>query len=111
RWRTTDDLGQTPDPHATLPDVLGGGTAADAIALANTLAGSPAFTNCMARTVLQYAMVDFSAPVELPIQDRQAGCAAADVGKRYQKSGGGTFTDLVRATTATPAFALRTAAQ
>jgi hypothetical protein len=56
-------------------------------------------------------MVDFSAGVDLPIDGTMNGCAASDVVSRYQKNGSGTFTDLVRATTASPAFALRQPAQ
>jgi len=111
RWRTADDTGAPPDSHATLPDILGGGVAQNAIDLADTLAASPAYTNCVARTVLQYAMVDFSAGVDLPIAGTMNGGAASDVVARYQKSGSGTFTDLVRATTASPAFVLRQPAQ
>jgi len=110
RWRTTDDLGQPPDSHATLPDILGGGVAQNAIDLAATLAASPVFTNCLAKVVLQYALVDFSSVVEVQLPPQQAGCAAADVVQRYQSGGGNTFTDLVRATAAAPAFVLRRAA-
>jgi hypothetical protein len=107
RYRTIDDLGQPVDGHTTLPAAAGGGMVDNAIDLARALAASPAFTNCMAGTILQYAMVDFSAPVEVPLPPQQAGCAAADVVQRYQGASGKTFTDLVRATAAAPAFVLR----
>jgi hypothetical protein len=45
--------------------------------------------------------------VELPRAPAQAGCAVADVVQRYKDGGGKTFTDLVRATAAAPAFVLR----
>ena len=112
-FRTSyDDLPGSPavDAHATLPPALGSVVVNDAVELANVLASSPAFTNCMARSMLQWSLVDYSAYVEVPSLPQQAGCATADVVDRYQSSGGKTFTDLVRATVAAPAFALRRAA-
>jgi hypothetical protein len=55
-------------------------------------------------------MVDLNAFVEVPLPPQQPGCATADVVQRYQGRNGKTFSDLVRATTAAPAFVLRTAA-
>jgi mono/diheme cytochrome c family protein len=110
RYRTIDDLGQPVDTHATLPAALGGGSVANGVDLAQKLAGSPAFTNCMARTLLQYAMVDPATSVETPLPPQQAGCATADVVQRYQAGAGKTFADLVRATAGAPAFLLRRAA-
>jgi len=108
-----DYLAGTPaiDGHTNMPADLGGDPVANAIELSEKLAASPAFTNCMARTMLQYALVDFSAPVELPLLPKTAGCAAADVATRYNSGTGKTFADLLRATAATPAFALRQVVQ
>jgi hypothetical protein len=64
----------------------------------------------MATTVLQYAMVDYSAPVQLPLPPTQAGCAVADMVSRYNGGSAKTFTALVRAAAASPAFVLRTPA-
>lgn len=110
RYRTTDGMGRAIDAHATLPDVQGGGTVENGVELAQQLADSPAFKNCMARTLLQYAMVDRGTNVEVPMLPQQAGCATADVVSRFQSSGGAKFADLVRATAASPAFVLRRAA-
>jgi hypothetical protein len=107
RYRTTDHLGMPVDGTTRLPEFLGGKDVTTAVELAETLAASPSFTNCMARTVLQYALVDFTAPVELPEPPAAAGCAVEDVVSRYEAGTGKTFSDLIRATTATPAFALR----
>ena len=63
----------------------------------------------MARTLLQYAMVDYTGPVEIPFPPERPGCATADVVQRYQRGSGKTFGDLVRATAAAPAFVLRRA--
>jgi hypothetical protein len=107
RYRTTDHLGKPVDGRTTLPPEAGGGQVTNAVELAEKLAASPAFTNCMARTVLQYALVDFTAPVEVPVTGKTAGCAVIDMVDKYKSAGGKTFGDLIRATTATPAFAIR----
>jgi uncharacterized protein DUF1592/uncharacterized protein DUF1588 len=111
-YRTTYDyLGGKPiDGHATLPPELGSVMVNNAVELAQALANSPTFTNCMAKSVLQLAMVDYSAFVEVPLLPQQAGCATADVVARYQSANGATFTDLLQATAAAPAFVLRRAA-
>lgn len=107
RYRTTDHLGMAVDGTTKLPDLLGGTPVTSAVELAESLASSPAFVNCVARTALQYALVDFTAPVELPLLPKTAGCAVTDVVQKYQAVDGKTFSDLVRAITDTPAFALR----
>jgi hypothetical protein len=107
RYRTTDQLGRPVDGTVTLPDVVGGGTVMSAVELAERLAASPTFTSCMARSVLQYALVDFTAPVEVPRVGKAAGCALLDLVDKYDAANGKTFSDLIRATTATPAFVIR----
>ncbi len=110
RYRTVDEAGRPVDAHTTLPAAVGGGAVANGVELAQKLAASPAFTNCMANVLLRYAMVDPATSVEVPLPAQQAGCATADVVQRYQSGSGKTFTDLVRATATTPAFGLRRAA-
>ena len=110
RYRTVDDLGQPVDAHTALPAALGGDAVANGVDLAAKLAAKPAFTSCLARVLLQYAMVDPATPVELPLPPAQAGCATADLVQRYQGASGKTFSDLVQATASAPAFALRRAA-
>ena len=109
RWRDKDTLNMDVDGRTAVPAALGGGEMKSGVELAEKLAASPAFTNCMARTVLQYAMVDSNADVELPLLPEKAGCAAAEVVKKYESGGGKSFTDLVRATTASAAFVYRKA--
>jgi hypothetical protein len=110
RFRTVDETGRPIDAHTRLPAALGGDAVANGVELAQKLATKPAFTNCMARALLQYAMVDRNTNVEVPLPPQQAGCATADVVQRYHDANGKTFTDLVRATAAAPAFVLRRAA-
>ena len=109
RYRTVDEAGHPVDAHTTLPAAVGGGAAANGVELAQKLAASPAFTNCMANVLVRYAMVDPATSVEVPLAAQQAGCATADVVQRYQSGSGKTFTDLVRATATAPAFGLRRA--
>ena len=111
RYRTIDDLGQPVDAHAQLPADLGGYEVANGVELAQALSTKPEFTRCMARALLQYAMVDAATTVEVPLSSaHQSGCATADLVQRYQSAGGSTFSDLVRATVAAPAFGIRRAA-
>jgi hypothetical protein len=110
RFRTVDDMGRAIDAHTHLPAALGGAAVANGVELAQKLAASPAFTSCMARTLLRYAMVDRAVAVDAPWPPQQPGCATADIVQRYQDADGKTFTDLVRATASAPAFVLRRAA-
>jgi hypothetical protein len=111
RYRTIDDLGQPVDAHTVLPALAGGGTVHNGVELAQAIAASPAFLSCLARALLQYGMTDLGGSyVEVPLPPQQAGCATADLVQRYQSANGKTFTDLVRATAASPAFVLRRAA-
>ena len=106
RFRTVDDLGKRVDGHTTLPPEVGGAEVQTAIQLADVLTRSDVFTNCLAKSALQYALVD--AQVELPLPaHNQAGCAAAGVADGLRRSKGQSFTDLVRAIATSPAFILR----
>lgn len=106
RYRTTYDYlnNKAVDGSATLPAEAGGTTVHNAIELAQALADSPAFTNCVAKSMLQYALTELS--VTLPLPSAQNGCAVADVVQRYQ-SGPQTFTGLLTAVTQSPSFVLR----
>jgi hypothetical protein len=106
RYRTTGDLGQPVDGHTTLPAAVGSERVDTAVETAAALAGGDVFTNCMARSMLQYALLDAS--VELPLPSAgQKGCAAAGVADTLRHSAGQSFTDLLRATVTSPAFLMR----
>jgi hypothetical protein len=106
RYRTTYDYlsNKEIDGTATLPKEAGGKTVHNAIELAQALADTPAFTNCVAKSMLQYSLTELS--VTLPLPTSQNGCAVADVVQRYQ-SGPQTFSGLLAAVTQSPAFVLR----
>jgi hypothetical protein len=110
RYRTTYDYlpgMPTIDGTTMLPDLLGGATVHSPVELAQNLTQSPTFINCLAKSMLQYAMTDLTATVELPLPPSQAGCAAADVVQRYQSGSSQTFTGLITAVTQSPAFVVR----
>jgi hypothetical protein len=106
RYRTVDDIGQPVDAHTTLPAVVGGQTVQNAIDMADALASSDIFTNCLAARMLQYGL--FDATVELPLPSaQQKGCAAAGIAHALRHSDGQSFSDLVRAVATSPAFLQR----
>ncbi len=107
RYRTLDDLGKPVDGQTKLPAEVGGAEIDTAVELADVLAKSDVFTNCLATAVLRAAVVD--AWVELPLPShQQEGCAAAGVADNLRRSEGRSFTDLFRAAATSPAFVLRT---
>jgi hypothetical protein len=108
RYRTVDDLGQPVDGHTTLPAEVGGAKVQSAVELAGVLTKSDVFTKCIATSVLQYALIN--ATVELPVPlHNQAGCAAAGVAHALRTSNTRSFTDLFLAAAASPAFSVRRA--
>ena len=104
RFRQVDDLNKPIDGHTTLPAVLGGATVQSAVELADVLSKSDVFTNCMASTMLQYALMDAAVEVPLPGQN---GCAAAGIAHQLRTSSNQSFSDLTRAVATSPAFVLR----
>jgi hypothetical protein len=58
KFRTTDEQGRPIDASVTLPDTVGGGTAADAVAVGQALATSGAFSACVATKLLTYALAE-----------------------------------------------------
>jgi len=108
RYRTTYDYlnDKAIDGTTTLPPEAGSKTIHNAVELAQALTDTTAFTNCMAKSILQYSLVDLSAYLALPSSDGKSGCAVADVVNRYQ-SGPATFSGLVTAVTQSPAFVVR----
>lgn len=107
RHRTVDNLGQPVDTHTPLPPIVGAGSVDGAAAMADAIARSPAFTACMARVVLQQAITDDSAPVDVALPPAPAGCAVADLAARFAGGSDKTFGALVRAVATSPAFVLR----
>jgi len=107
RYRTQDDLGKPVDGHTTLPAEVGGTEVQSAVQLADVLSRTDTFTNCMAASALQYALLDAGVEVPIPLHN-QAGCAAAGVANALRTSNDRSFTDLFRAVATSPAFGVRT---
>jgi hypothetical protein len=106
RYRTLDDLMQPVDGHTTLPPEVGGATVQSAVELADVLSKSDVFTNCMAQTMLKYALLDATVEVPLPYKS-QKGCAAAGIAHTVRTSAKQSFADLTKAVAMSPAFVLR----
>jgi hypothetical protein len=104
RFRTVDHLNKPIDATTKLPDVIGGQTVTTAVELADVLSKSDVFTNCMARTMLQYSLIDTA--VEMPVKGVD-GCAAAGVAHKLRTSPNKSFTDLAVAVATSPAFTIR----
>ena len=105
RYRTVDHLNKPIDGHTRLPAEVGGAEIGSAVELAEVLSRSDVFTNCMAKSALQYAL---DAAIELPLASRsQAGCAAAGIAHRLRHSDDQSFTDLFEAVATSPTFVLR----
>ena len=99
------------DPHTNLPPGLGGAPINGAIDLASAMAATDLFPQCMAKRVLDHAMDELSALVDFPATPVLTGsdmvvrgCAVQELAARFASGGGQTFTDLVRAAVASPAF-------
>jgi hypothetical protein len=110
RYRTVDDLNQPIDGHTTLPDVLGGQTVQSAVELADVLSNNDVFTNSIAASMLQYALLGATVELPLPLA-QQKGCAAAGIAHAVRQSSGQSFTDLTKAIANSPAFAMRVPTQ
>jgi hypothetical protein len=61
RYRTQDSHGRPIDTTVTLPVQVGGGTAKDALEVAQSIAASGGFAKCMGRNLINYALADVSA--------------------------------------------------
>jgi hypothetical protein len=106
RYRTLDDLMMPVDGHTTLPPEVGGATVQSAVELADQLSKSDVFTNCMAQTMLKYALLDATVEIPLPYK-AQKGCAAAGIAHTLRTSPNQSFSDLTKAVALSPAFSLR----
>ena len=77
--------------------------------LASALDGTAAVKDSTHDTIRLFRVANQAAyaPVEVPRVGKAAGCALLDLVDKYDAANGKTFSDLIRATTATPAFVIR----
>jgi len=91
RYRTMDEMGRPLDTSTPLPPMVGTGTVSTAVDMANALTSSGAFTTCMTKSVLQYALADVtSAPVDIQ------SCAVQTINAQVSKARVQNFATLVR---------------
>lgn len=98
RYREVDDHGRPIDPQVTLPEVVGGGHAANIVEVATQLAASGAFAKCMGQNLVNYALADVSAGAATIDS-----CASERVAEAFATTGG-TFPDLIKAVVTSAAF-------
>ncbi len=88
RYRTTAEYGPV-DAHSFLPPALGGGPVANAVDMAHQLAQSGAFSTCMTKSVMQYALSTVLSPVDI------GSCAVANVHSAFEGSSNLSFSSMV----------------
>ena len=108
RHRPLPDDGRPRQADRRAHDAAGAASAVQtvqsAVELADVLSKSDVFTNCMATTMLKYALLDATVELPLPLA-QQKGCAAAGIAHAMRTSSKQSFTDLIKATATSPAFA------
>jgi hypothetical protein len=100
QYRTVDEMNRAIDASAALPPVAGGACVKNAPELADAVAKSGAFVNCLAKNVLAYALAEVSDGVATE------SCAIKAVVDRFNASDG-TFTSLVRELAVSQALSVR----
>jgi hypothetical protein len=101
RHRSVDSKNRPIDTTVTLPDQIGGGTAKDALEVAQQIAASGAFTKCMGRNLINYALADVSAGAA-----EITSCAAARVAETFATTDQ-SFSSLVKSVATSAAFSYR----
>ncbi len=107
KYRTTEltPVSKTSKPidaSATLPDNAGGVTIMNAVELASALAGTNAFSSCMAVNLIGFALAEGAAV-------KPDSCATQGIITRFNATSGKTFTDLVREVAVSNTLAARLA--
>ena len=78
-----------------------------AVELADVLSKSDAFTNCMAASVLKYALLDAPGGASAPLMYSRRAALLPASRMTLRHSNGQSFTDLTNAVATSPAFVLR----
>ena len=99
-YRSTDELGRPIDASATLPADAGGELTPDAAGLGRALASSGAFTTCMTRNLMKYALAEGNV--------NRDDCAVQEVSRKVL-AGPRTFASLVREIAVSKTFGNRSA--
>jgi hypothetical protein len=100
RFRTMDAEGRPIDASVTLPPKAGGQSVPNAVEMAKTLAAGDAFTVCMTKNLISFALAEGGGDTE--------SCATKTVAENFSGTGR-TFSDLVKIIASSNVFQLRTA--
>ncbi len=100
RFRTTAEYGPV-DATSFLPPLLGGGPVANAVDMAHKLASSGAFSSCMTKSMMQYALSTVLSPVDI------GSCAVANVHTAFEGGSDQTFSSLIHQIAASKTLAFR----
>ncbi|HWA75180.1 MAG TPA: DUF1592 domain-containing protein [Polyangiaceae bacterium] len=94
RYRSVDSQGRPIDPVVTLPPSLGGAVAKDAADMQAQIAQSPKFARCIAKNMLNWALME-------PSSLTRDNCPAVELARAYTEDDG-SMTALLRAVAASP---------
>jgi hypothetical protein len=94
RFQTVDSKGRAIDPAVTLPPNAGRVPVASATEMANVLAGGGAFSACMAKNVMLYALSEVPADGASVASVSVDGCATRAIATSFANTGQ-SFSDLV----------------
>jgi hypothetical protein len=97
-YRSADELGRPIDASAKLPDDVGGATVHDAAEMARELGSGGAFTTCMTRNLLKYALAEGNV--------NRDDCAVQHVSQKVLGEAR-TFSNLVREIAMSEALGMR----
>lgn len=100
RFRTADDQGRPIDASVTLPPNAGGAAVPNAVEMAKALAQSEAFSVCMTKNLITFALAEGGGDTE--------SCATRAVAERFAESDR-TFGELVAIIASSNVFQLRAA--
>lgn len=101
RYREKDDHGRPIDPSVVLPEEVGGGEAKNVVEVAEKLATSGAFAQCMGQNLINYALADVSSGA-VNIES----CAVQRLAEDFAASDG-TFSSLIRIVATSAALSQR----
>jgi hypothetical protein len=94
RFTTADPQGRPIDASATLPPNAGGAQVKTAAEMAQALATGTAFSTCMAKNVMLYALGEIPTTDTATTSVGVSGCATQAIARDFETTGK-TFTDLI----------------
>jgi hypothetical protein len=108
RFTTADPQGRAIDASVVLPAMAGGAQVSSAVELAQSLASGTAFSTCMAKNVMLYALAEIPNAESSVASVRADGCATRGIATQFQKTER-TFQGLIAEVAASKTLAERSA--